>query len=942
MKKISDQVSSILWGACLLLALTGCTDELDIAATDPSLTGADIDGDCIAFTFSLDKAPGSRSDDFSFVSGNDVTAYENYIDTQDKLRVFFFTDQGDFLFGATDRVVGGVSSSGSTSYWYIRIPMTKIVDREGAEYDVDKIKAYLKANPFKIAILANWPNEGEKVNPADWDDSEGTLSGNDNPASTLKGHPQWNWSNSILNMDIKDSKNIRNINDLHHVFNDGHYSNSNSRFGVYNIFMDDAKPGDNPGYYMGEPTYWVEMRDVVEGWKADYSINPDVASFNNETTANQWIRANWSPNVSLNQEKKIYRHYQHMWFLWNFDAAFKTGMATGNVTYKMKDGSESNNGEDAQKATDNEGDFIVTKVADATHYVNNWDWNDGNAGVTNQFGEEWYKRNGDILYQWMKKSYNQGGTKLAIGPKRISIGEETNDVFFRYISNSSSPAYCVNVDGNYGIHLPVVNQATVNSTSTGLITFQARTSGTLRVKWGSLDGSPSSLAVQYGDGRADAIINRVHSGVTSKTPVNWTNPNDNLQYIDITVEGKSEPMYIYCKSGKAVVYAVEFIRGRYLCDTDREGKAPGPLQPIPMYGVKRFEPIGDWQRGTTITLDGNVSLIRALAKVEVFIKKGFGKPRHVYMRNLNLAARCEPMDVETPTDLIWNDNHSIPQYGQNGEILKDENGNDLYDKPCEWFDIQSYGPSFNAQESHQDWLSWFYGSWNSTNWKTNNDATPYRKDFDLGYYVPNGGHRAWKNDMKKASTNSPHFFNPYNYRSDFCRFLESNATGDSDNDFYHYILYLPEKNIDDPSVTGNLSSTPRVPHIEYRFFPEDVDPETGEVVQNEVSGFEDDRYSNTEYNLDDNQSYRIYFTNYGTSGDQSQNVNYVTPVNLEIMNQNRDTYDMYEKNRENLKYHWPIMRNHTYKFYVGGDGPQNPEIFVEVSDWAHRKVLVQW
>lgn len=939
------RILSFMAGLGLFISIQSCSDDLNLAA-DPGVTGGETEGDCIAFTFSLDKTPGSRAGDFSFISGNDVAAYENYIDTQDKLRVFFFTDEGDFLFGATDRVVGGVSSSGSTSYWYVRIPMTKIVDREGAEYDVDKIKSYLKSHPFKIAVLANWPNAGDKVNPADWDDSESNNSTSDNPSSTLKGNPKWNWGNSILNMDIKDTRNIRNINDLHHVFNDTYYANNTSRYAVYNIFMDEAKPDDDPGFYMGEPTDWVKMRDVSEGWK-EPNGKPvvevtDIGGFNSKAEANSWIRANWTPNVNLNQKKKIYRHYQHMWFLWNFDASFKTGMKAGNVTYKMKDGSESQNSADTDKATDSEGNFVVTQVDDVENYVDNWGWNDGNANVTNQFGEEWYKRNGDILYQWMKKSYNGGGTKQAIGSKRINIGESANDVFFRYIGNSSFPAYCVNVDGNYGIHLPVVNQATVDDATTGLINFQARTSGTLRVKWGSLDGTSSSLAVQYGNGRADAIVNRVHSGVTSKTPVDWTNPVDNMKYIDITVEGNSEPMYIYCKSGKAVVYAVEFIRGSYLYDTDREGVAPNALQGIPMYGVKRYEAIGDWQRGTTITLDGNVSLVRALAKVEVFIKRGFGKPRHVYMRNINRAGRCEPMDVESSTDQYWSDNHSLPKTESAGETLTDEKGNPLYDRPCEWFDIQAYGPAYNYTGSHQDWLSWFYGSWNETKWKTGNTAAPYRYDFDLKYYVPNGGHKSWKNQMKNANKNSPRFFNPYNYRSDYCSFLETDDTGDTDNDYYHYILYLPEKNIDDPSVIDNLSSKPRVPHIEYRFFPENVDPKTGEVIDSEISGVADERYSNTEYNLDDNQSYRIYFTNYGTSGDQSQNVNYVTAVNPEIMNQNRDTYDNYEKNHENLTYHWPIMRNHSYKFYVGGDGPQNPEIYVEVSDWGHRKVLVKW
>lgn len=919
---------SMFCGAGLLL--TGCIDET-FPVDDPVNPGVEIEGDCIQFTMALDKDISSRVADYSHFSDSEATKYENYIDTQDKFRVFFFTEDGDFLFGATDRVLGGISSSGSTGYWYVRIPMTMIVDREGAEYDIDKIKSYLKNNPFKIAVLANWPNAGEKVNPADWDDSEGTNSSGDNPSSTLKGHPQWNWSNSILNKDAKP-KDIRNINDLHHVFNDTYYAGA-TRYQYYSQFMDDAKPGDEPGFYMGEPTDWVKMRDINEGWKVpsnQYAMSTLVDGFDSKVTANQWIRANWSPDVLLNQGKNIYRHYQHLWLLWNFDATYKTALK--GVTYKKADGSETSYLTEAVK--DANGNYTVGTVTDASAYTDNWGWNDGNAAVNNRFGAEWYKRNGDILYQWMKASYNNG-TKLPLADKMIDIGEATNDVFFRYIPNISQPGYCVKINDNYGIQLPAVNTSKVNDASTGMMKFQARTSGTIRIKWGSADDRQASLAVQ----RDMNTTPYVHENLTSANPTDWT--YNNLNYIDVSVEGNSVPMYIYCTKGNAVIYAIEYIRGRYLYETDREGVAPNINQGIPMYGVQRYEPIGDWQRGTTITLTENVSLIRALAKVEVFIKKEFGKPRHVYMRNINRAARCEPMDVETPTDEIWSEKHA--------SVTNNGDGKDpTVEKLCEWFDIQQYGPSYGSSGSYSDWLSWFYGSWKNTKWKTGNDAEPYRYDWDLGYWVPMGSHKGWKNDLPKADDKSPRFFNPYNYRNDFCRFLEGDDTGYTDDEYYHYVLYLPEKNIDDPSTIGELSSDPHVPHIEYRFYPKDVDPLTDKVegyVEADLP-YEaaDDRYSNTEYNLDDNQSYRIYFTNYGKSGPNSENVNDVTKVNAELISGrwNRDTYDNYERNREYLEYHWPIMRNHIYKFYVGGDGPQNPEVLVEVADWGHRKVVVKW
>lgn len=915
----------------MLVMLSACHDELKYEEGVPG-GDVEVEGDCLVFSMKLDRDMDSRADDvlgdYTIVGSSDLTKYDSYIDTQDKFRVFFFTKDGDFLFGATDRVVGSYESTDNAySYWYVRIPMTMIVDRENQEYDIDKIKNYLKTNPFKIAVLANWPNAGEKVNPADWDDSEGTPSGTENPSSTLKGHPQWNWSNSILNKDASAS-DIRNINDLHHVYNDLYYGNETltsdgtSRKGTYERFMAHVTTGDEPGYYMGEPTDWVKMRDVDKGWKYSYDLSTEVPSFDSKVTANQWIRANCTPEVKLNHDKEIYRHYQHMWFLWNFDASYKYGKWLSEHADATKE----------------------EKKAEAKDcYGKNWDWNDGSpASVTNPWGVEWYDRNGKILYEWMKNSIEKNA---AIGSKTIDIGESNNDVFFKYISKGDAPAYGKEVNGNYGVQLPNIGSTRVNSSSTGVINFRARTSGTLRVKWSSLDGTPSSLAVQRGDREDANSAQRIHTGYSNTTPTDWINPADNLHYEDIPVEGNSQPMYIYCTQGKAVVYSIEFIRGRYLYDTDREGVMPGIDQAIPMYGVQDYVAIGDWQRGTTFNLPGTVKLLRALARVEVYIPVSFGEPRHVYMRNLNRAARCEPMDVHTRTDLVWN-NLVVERDADNNLTFNHSHNNEY----CEWFRIQQYGPSYNPSRSsneYTNWLSWFYGSWKFNqndyepiHWKSSDGSAKYVWNYDRGYYIPAGGSLGGWNESAfgySSELQPPHIFNPYIYRSSFCRFISAGIDG---GNYYKYILYLPEKYIDDPSVVGKSDSTPYVPHIEYRFTPKTV--AYSDLGSEDLpSPTDDDPYSNTEYNLDDNDCYRIYFTNYGYDSNGGASL---TEVNDYLKNNRnlRELYDDYEKNAEYLKYHWPIMRNHVYKFYVGGDGPQNPEIHVEVSDWSHRKAVVVW
>ncbi|MCH5223234.1 MAG: hypothetical protein J1E82_04270 [Muribaculaceae bacterium] len=904
---------------CLLffiLLFFGCKDDFIISEKDPDILNEDED--CIAFVMQLEKDTYSRSGD-NFTVSSDLERYDNYIDTQDKFRVFFFTEKGDFLFGATDRIASSLlqSSDYTVDYWYVRIPMSMIVDRDNQEYDIEKIKSYLKGNRFKVAVLANWPNAGEKINPADWDDSEGTNSSNENPSSTLKGNPKWNWSNSILNSKAKP-EDIRNINDLHHVYNDLYYGAS-SRVNIFRDYMAEVTTGDDPGWYMGEPTDWVKMRDIKDGWKGNenftvnnitykgYDLNSEVSSFDSKLTANQWIRANCTPEEMRNQNKKIYRHYQHMWFLWNFDASYKYGAwASSNP--------EATETEEIEKAQE--------------FYGKNFGWHDNspislkNPEKTNPWGVEWYKRNGDRLYKWMKQSLDNN---TAIGGIDIQIGESANDVFFTYIPRNGSPAKCVHVNDYYGIQLPTIGSSYVTTETDGMINFQARTSGTLRVKWGSQDGTSSAIAVQVGSGTTP----RIHSGVISKDPVDWTN-TDNNKYWDINVEGGSKPVYIFGVSGKPVVYSIEFIRGRYLYETDREGVVPGPKQGIPMYGVQEFDKIPDWQRGTTINISDpdengqtrNVNLVRALAKVEFYIKKEFGEPKHVYMRNMNRAARCEPMDVHSTTDDYWVQDHS--------------------NKDCEWFKIIEHGPAY--QSDYTSWLSWFYTSWkqpgtainkdndkdHGTYWKTGNG---YIWDYVKGYYVPDGIQGGWPKGSFEYSENSPHYFNPYLYPSEFCRFLQADEDNVNGTPYYKFVLYLPEKNIDDPSTVGNSSSTPRVPHIEYRFAPR-------QITEDEIEGAVTDYY-NTEYNLDDNDCFRVYFTNYGFSEDTSLKG---TVVNEELKKGlwGQSTYDDYEKSSDRLKKHWPIMRNHKYKFYVGGQGPENPEIWIEVSDWNHRKVVLEW
>lgn len=995
----------VLAGLWAFLAVS-CVDDQLIVEDPSSPDLAEMNEDVLQFTISVDKSMKTRA---GLLNTRGVEDMDDWIDMQDKFRVFFFTEKGDFLFGANDRIVGSAANANNSSaqdYWYVRIPMTMIVDRNNQEYDMAKIKRYLKTHSFKIAVLANWPNAGDKVNPGDYDDSaENNFK--DNPSSTLKGEPLWSWENSVLNEDATD---IKNINDLHHIYNDLYINDDPGatgrpkRYDVFAPFMNNYLDNGGTTYKgFGQPTDWVKMRDIQEkGAWAPKGEDPKIGnkpaeSFDSKVTANQWIRAYWNPNLDLNENKKIYRHYQHLWFLWNFNAIYNIGKIY-DAGIKAGYQEELKNGEPVDFHDD-------TKTAAKQYYGGNFQWNDGRTigNLINKWGEEWWRRNGWSLYtNWIK------GHEDNLKDMELKKGSATNSAYLEFMApaSTSAPAQLatVRIDGTdrYGIKLPQLvkgngtgDNMKVSVQSSGYFKFQARTSGTLRIRWGSADDKKASIVVQ----RNYDIRDRKYT-IDPGNQNKWFDIKEESEglttdnFRDITIGNESENIYIFCQEGNAVIYGIEFIRGEYLYLTDREGVAPNENQGIPMYGVQSFPPQEDWVVGTTLNLTTNVSLIRALAKIELYIPASYGLPKHVYMRGMNRTAHCEPMDVETNTSELWNgESHNF----ENG-VPTDGGVN------CEWYNIQKYAPAYvydgKDVGAYQNHLSWFYGSWQKATWfpegytpgvKNDQDSEDKKKEdneetdiptqgktLQGRYYDPQHGHykadryKGWtfsglnvpgkdndgeissemKNVLISTKKNEegkeeeilrhdhyPHLFNPHINRSEFCSFLYAGKVQDGSAQYYKYVLYMPDKFINDPIYPGYLGSTPKVPHIEFRFQPEEKPVASDD---NEFGGEAvDANYNNSEFNLDDNDCYRIYFTNYGYSRG-GQNDFFQTEYNSNIRKVGKESYDTYEASADNLKYHWPVMRNHVYQFFVNSSGPATPVISVKVTDWSHEKVIVDW
>lgn len=845
--------------------LTNCSDKDLFEPTDSTVNVEEsIPGFSIGFTVKLDKDDFTRST----YPISDVDKYDNYIDTRNKFRVFFFDKDGRFMFGAIDRTVTSSQNIGSDT-WYVRVPINYIVDRNGNPYDVEELKNYLKTHPFKVAVLANWPNEG-KV-PSEYEGSEDDENNESSPGdgidwNYINREPNWGWNESVLNEEAVKAGTVKSINDLHHLVVDKNYNNEDGKFGpgsdnknrparieAYDFIMGDtdADITSRQGK-MGVQCDWVKMRDIdgEDGWKiTHYQRDISNEPFDTKEKAEEWIKANWTPEIYYNDRKVIYRHYKYIWKLWDFDASCRSNPSINYYPYD------------------------------------------------NKWGRQWYERNGSDLKTWINNVYS------TLNP---TLRQQTFDF-------STSRYTHITAEANFSFKGTTARRNTTTKAGmTGIepgedgeFHFTAHSSGTLRIKFCNTGSGSAKLYVSSGS-NADKISPKTLT-VTGTTPT--------VVSQDFNITGKIQEFSITVSGGTPVIYSIEYIRSKYLYDTDREGIPASEENPIPMYGVQNFEPLTDWEEGTTYNLSASdptdpnsepkyISLIRSVAKVIVYLPE---KASQIYLRSANRTGRCEPMDVETPTDLLWKSNHI------NGQ--------------CEWFTIQKYGSGFsqtggdpsNKSElaAYTNWLSWIYASWTKAKWFKQSNGSFTGWDFK-SHNLYNGSGGITKDNVTIPDTTilkPPRLFNPDINRSDYAHFNYYGFDGHN----HVYVLYVPEKNISDPNNVGNPSSISKIARIEYRF-------SSGNVIED-----------TNDNSLDDNQCYRIYFTNYGGAENQ------FGPLNSSITSVEADDYEVtYEKKTENLDMHWPIMRNHVYEFYVEGRGTATPRVQARVKDWGYEKVVVEW
>ena len=821
--------------------LSGCVKE-DLekqGAVDEDFYTLEDDEYGLGFAISLDKLDGvTTRAGLGHSNGYSRDGVEDFVDTEN-LYILFFNLEGIFLFDIKKPTAVPMGKAGATdedNQWFIKIPVKAINPN---------LIRYIEDNPFKIAVLGNWTF---------LDDTN--IGGNLGDGSSDK----WDMFEFHQPLDAEGNLTYKegkltgdHISLLAHAQRDNVYKDTNK--GGYNHLVYNTETGPHMGPY----TEWVRN------------------SYKNEAEAEAAIRANYDVAKNRLTSQNLGIDYLNMWRLWCFDGEPQFG--SGSMWKSVNE---------AARAS-----FNLSSA-------DNW----------------WNMDSEDDLYVHGAASWEDAGEKKGITVPSFdsSFDNERNSAGYGFPSNAS------------------------------YIHFTAKADGYLHVRYKSTGGAELKVHIgkYYYENPADQyqFTHNKNSRDESKLKAQYHEENG-VRIFDEAfgdVPGEAVHVFIYSLApetpvldddGEPVdpsitVYEIEYIESRHLYDVDRMGILPTRSYPIPMYGIQDFDAIGEyWQPGLLFNLSQfnnamkegysyrNVSLLRSLARVEVILPKSIFKrePTHVFLRSMNRSARITPVDFFTPTDIIWNgfdmtkdsDIRRYNNYSSNlieQDILKACSGG--VDGEIE--NIMQYGPIYvgsnvNTEQTEYEQMteyrratSWPFGIWEQQwNWNWNrigsdDSSDAPRSEYSVDWYD------TYKPGQTRAHTGQtvppyPHVLHPRISRSDYARFTKID-----DPDNYHYLIYVPEKNITDADNPGNVADRPKIVHVEIRF-------NGGRDITNTDNQVE---------NFDDNGAYRLYFT---PGGQASSN---------DFTFEGRQSWDDYEYNWNIASQHWPIMRNHVYRFTVLG------------------------
>lgn len=344
--------------------------------------------------------------------------------------------------------------------------------------------------------------------------------------------------------------------------------------------------------------------------------------------------------------------------------------------------------------------------------------------------------------------------------------------------------------------------------------------------------------------------------------------------------------------------------------------------PIPMYGIQEFEKIENWTKGVPFNVSKitsgqaqsnygfkSVSMLRSVVKLELVLPQ---EPDWIMLIYSNIYARCEPMDVWTPTELIWD--HST------GAHVNENTGS------CEWYDIKRYGriardtdpvitnnyksdgsyqlngnykyfddvPSQNQRRAsvnaYQERMSWFYGAWIEKGW-----------DFNGRQNLVTAVNRY----NNTNSTKSPRIFNSCVQRNQWVSCKQADMSDKYDDGQYHYVVYTGERNINDPSQLIDMGNdTSGAPVVCYWMFK----------IGNYVYALPIANHNNSAYptGVSDyaNAGTGLWVQSWSTITNTANGVykgklvNIMNPYEKSVMSDDTNTIP------------WPLLRNHVYRIRV--------------------------
>ena len=367
---------------------------------------------------------------------------------------------------------------------------------------------------------------------------------------------------------------------------------------------------------------------------------------------------------------------------------------------------------------------------------------------------------------------------------------------------------------------------------------------------------------------------------------------------------------------------------------------PSYEYPIPMYGIQKFDPIKNWTKGTPFNVsnmiqgsDGDaseynfntISLLRSVVRLDLLIPKAsYERPNLVGLFYPNIYSRCEPMDVWTPTDDIWEDDH---------------------ENDCEWNDIMDYGLIVSANEKQggtnaqgstirnaddkfnfQNTISWFYGAWREKGWHFRNS-----EDKDLTPI-----------DAEAIGLSYPKIFNPCVQRNKFvissmCSTPRTEENPDPkpdpgiygdvsdlyNDDYWHFVTYTGERNMLDANripLQGHQNQTSYA--VTWMF--KDVKKDQYFCIP--IADYSKPQQYATDcfgpyVNADWNNSSNLPGKNSGVSSTQIKDYANTLRDNVPARGQQfTDEKHKGEEPRDEMP--WPLLRNHIYRITVTGPGPE--------------------